>query len=168
MYFCVLCLPGMAAGTSLGKIRATDADEGTNQDVEFSLVTPNAHPGLFDVQANGKVSLLMDLTETYGTALSLEVMAKDKGLPSRSSTTVITLDWVGCFGTWRTAFTRVVYQLGDLCLDYHTILFLFLFLCLFCCCCLVGECVCVCVWGGGGVGLVVIAVCLFACFCCCC
>ena len=89
----------MAAGTSLGKVRATDADEGTNQDVEFSLVTPNAHPGLFDVQANGKVSLLVDLTETYGTALSLEVMVKDKGLPSRSSTTVITLDWVGCLGT---------------------------------------------------------------------
>ena len=96
----------MAAGTSLGKIKATDADEGTNQDLEFSLVTPNAHPGLFDVQANGKVSLLVELTETYGTALSLEVMATDKGSPPRSSTTVVTLDWVGFLGILRTVLIK--------------------------------------------------------------
>ncbi|KAL8626035.1 hypothetical protein ACOMHN_012627 [Nucella lapillus] len=84
---------GMATGSALGKVKATDADEGTNQIVEFSLVTSSPDPGLFRVQPDGGVSLSKTITQPHGTALTLVVKATDKGSPAKSATTFFTFAW---------------------------------------------------------------------------
>ncbi|XP_070208292.1 protocadherin-11 X-linked-like [Littorina saxatilis] len=85
---------GMAAGTSLGQVVATDADEGGSQGVELSLLASDAHPHLVTVQHDGQVALTQTLpTEDYGTLLTVKVKATDKGSPQRSSTVVLTLYW---------------------------------------------------------------------------
>lgn len=81
---------GAAIGTQLLRVYTTDADEGLNGDVFYSLEDGNQHGRFAIDEATGQISLTKELDRETTDAYVLTVVAHDAGLETRlsSSTTV--------------------------------------------------------------------------------
>lgn len=74
-------------GQSIAQVVATDADEGLNGQVTYSLYDPSS---LFRVQSQtGQVSAQSSLSNESGKVFHLLVTAKDKGSPSKTATALV-------------------------------------------------------------------------------
>ncbi|XP_015435266.1 PREDICTED: cadherin-related tumor suppressor [Dufourea novaeangliae] len=81
---------GAAIGTQLLRVYTTDADEGLNGDVFYSLEDGNQHERFTIDEATGQISLTKELDRETSDEYVLTVVAHDAGLETRlsSSTTV--------------------------------------------------------------------------------
>lgn len=81
---------GAAIGTQLLRVYTTDADEGLNGDVFYSLEDDNQHGHFMIDEATGQISLMKKLDRETSDTYVLTVVAHDAGLETRlsSSTTV--------------------------------------------------------------------------------
>nr|XP_031839456.1 cadherin-related tumor suppressor-like [Nomia melanderi] len=81
---------GAATGTQLLRVYTTDADEGLNGDVFYSLEDGNQHGHFAIDEATGQISLVKELDRETSDQYVLTVVAHDAGLETRlsSNTTV--------------------------------------------------------------------------------
>lgn len=78
-------------GQILLQISATDADQGTNGEILYSLVN-DATNGKFRINPNtGVLTATQSLASENGRLLHLEIMARDKGNPPQNATGLIEL-----------------------------------------------------------------------------
>ncbi|XP_055849639.1 protein dachsous [Episyrphus balteatus] len=76
-------------GKTLLQVSATDADQGINGEILYSLIN-DATANKFRINPNtGMVSATQSLASEHGRLLHLEVMARDKGNPPQSSISLI-------------------------------------------------------------------------------
>ena len=85
--FTFVTTENMKSGTMIGQVTATDGDIGLNSKLEYSLVNPT---GKFEIESKtgilrNKVNLDRDAISVH----SIEVKVSDKGVPSKSSTTIV-------------------------------------------------------------------------------
>ncbi|KAM4732182.1 protocadherin gamma-C5-like isoform 50-T50 [Anableps anableps] len=74
--------------TSIIKITATDADEGSNGEIEFSFGsrTPESVLSIFEIKSStGEIYLKGELDYEKATSYKIEISAKDKGVPEMES-----------------------------------------------------------------------------------
>ena len=85
--------------TQFQQLVATDKDTGVNADIEYSLAPSCAASGLFAVVGDF-ITLAQAVNVAYGTPLSCDVVATDKGVnpgPLESDTQTISFIWVSYF-----------------------------------------------------------------------
>lgn len=81
--------PYVQPGHSILKVTAKDADQGTNSDIVYSLVS-GAYSHMFGINPNtGMLSASQSLASQNGKVLHLNVIATDKGNPPQSSSGLI-------------------------------------------------------------------------------
>ena len=74
-----------ALGTKIGAVHATDADEGSNGDITFSIADGNTG-GAFEIDtASGVITVKGSIDHEKSSTFNLTVMATDNGVPSLSS-----------------------------------------------------------------------------------
>lgn len=76
---------GAAIGTQLLRVYTTDADEGLNGDVFYSLEDGNQHGHFVIDEATGQISLMKELDRETSDTYVLTVVAHDAGLETRLS-----------------------------------------------------------------------------------
>ncbi|KYN09067.1 Cadherin-related tumor suppressor [Trachymyrmex cornetzi] len=76
---------GAAIGTQLLRVYTTDADEGLNGDVFYSLEDGNQHGHFMIDEATGQISLMKELDREMSDTYVLTVVAHDAGLETRLS-----------------------------------------------------------------------------------
>ncbi|KAL6266541.1 hypothetical protein P5V15_003388 [Pogonomyrmex californicus] len=76
---------GAAIGTQLLRVYTTDADEGLNGDVFYSLEDGNQHGHFMIDEATGQISLVKELDRETSDTYVLTVVAHDAGLETRLS-----------------------------------------------------------------------------------
>lgn len=76
---------GAAIGTQLLRVYTTDADEGLNGDVFYSLEDGNQHGHFMIDEATGQISLMKELDRETSDTYVLTVVAHDAGLETRLS-----------------------------------------------------------------------------------
>ncbi|XP_014481173.1 PREDICTED: cadherin-related tumor suppressor [Dinoponera quadriceps] len=76
---------GAAIGTQLLRVYTTDADEGLNGDVFYSLEDGNQHGNFMIDEATGQISLVKELDRETFDSYVLTVVAHDAGLETRLS-----------------------------------------------------------------------------------
>lgn len=76
---------GAAIGTQLLRVYTTDADEGLNGDVFYSLEDGNQHDHFMIDEATGQISLIKELDRETSDTYVLTVVAHDAGLETRLS-----------------------------------------------------------------------------------
>ncbi|KAK7465106.1 hypothetical protein BaRGS_00037727, partial [Batillaria attramentaria] len=78
-----------AAGTRIGQVNATDADEGDNGRVSFSITNTEGAAGAFHIDSSsGQISLTRSLTKSDVGLVVLLVQAQDNGVRERRSTVI--------------------------------------------------------------------------------
>ncbi|XP_077984581.1 protocadherin Fat 4-like [Glandiceps talaboti] len=81
-------------GKEFLQVSATDPDEGLNGTVEFSIINGN-YDNDFDIdEDSGVISIVNVIDRERRSQYSLTVMAKDKGIPSQSSSTTVTINLI--------------------------------------------------------------------------
>ena len=94
-YLCILLFPPTDLSPffldySILRVRATDADEGTNSEIVYEIES-GATKDMFKIESNGDIKTKVSLDrELHGTH-RLVVAAKDKGTPSLRGTTVVVI-----------------------------------------------------------------------------
>lgn len=78
-------------GQQLLQISATDADQGTNGEIVYSLVNDGANSKFRINPTTGVLSATQSLASENGKLLHLEVLARDKGNPPQTATGLIEL-----------------------------------------------------------------------------
>ena len=82
---------GAGIGEGIGVVMATDVDPGTNGMLTYSITTISVN--LFDVTCNGTIVVNGNLDyDTGETSFLIEVVVRDGGNPSLSTTTEVTID----------------------------------------------------------------------------
>ena len=82
---------GAGIGEGIGVVMATDVDPGTNGMLTYSITTISVN--LFDVTCNGTIVVNGNLDyDTGETSFLIEVVVRDGGNPSFSTTTEVTID----------------------------------------------------------------------------
>ncbi|XP_067375553.1 uncharacterized protein [Channa argus] len=84
-------------GTFVIKMSATDADEGSNGEVEYSFSsrTPDFVSSVFEINSlNGEIHLKRELDYETVTSYKVEITAKDKGIPEMESHCRLQIDVV--------------------------------------------------------------------------
>nr|XP_012234819.1 PREDICTED: cadherin-related tumor suppressor [Linepithema humile] len=76
---------GAAIGTQLLRVYTSDADEGLNGDVFYSLENGNQHGHFMIDEATGQISLMKELDREMSDTYVLTVVAHDAGLETRLS-----------------------------------------------------------------------------------
>ena len=88
--YTAVIIEGVQAGTLLIRIQATDLDTGLNGEIVYSLVPGEAAP--FEINSiTGDISSTLVLDRENISSYSFVVSATDRGDPSRSNTTVVTV-----------------------------------------------------------------------------
>ncbi|XP_066154165.1 protein dachsous [Euwallacea fornicatus] len=79
-------------GQNILKVTAKDIDEGTNAEIVYSLISDRVNIGKFRIDPNsGTLTATQSLSSSNGKIIYLNVVATDKGNPSKSSTGLIEL-----------------------------------------------------------------------------
>lgn len=80
-------------GQSIAQVVAKDVDEAVNGQVTYSIVnSPSGGSSLFRIQSQtGQVSAASSLSSESGSVFHLQVQAKDKGTPSKTSTALVVI-----------------------------------------------------------------------------
>ncbi|XP_013421944.1 cadherin EGF LAG seven-pass G-type receptor 2-like isoform X1 [Lingula anatina] len=75
----------------IGQIQATDRDEGTNSQIQYSITGSNT--GAFSIDSNnGEIRLLQSLDYELVNTYRLSVRAQDSGFPRRSNSTSVLIN----------------------------------------------------------------------------
>lgn len=84
---------GSANGTQVLRLYTTDADEGLNGDVFYSIVNGNAEKRFEIDEATGQITLARSLDRETNSKYMLTVLAHDAGITKQlTSTTTVTID----------------------------------------------------------------------------
>jgi len=81
--------PYTKPGQNIVQVVATDADEGVNADVTYSL--DSSDPKFTVNSQNGQISAVSSLSSDRGRIFHLKVIAKDRGTPAMSSTALVSI-----------------------------------------------------------------------------
>ncbi|XP_072171620.1 protein dachsous-like, partial [Diadema setosum] len=79
-------------GSQVTQVHATDADEGINSQIIYSIIFAGNHSEWFDINpVSGLVTTNRQVDREEASSVLLEVMARDKGTPSLASSSIVNI-----------------------------------------------------------------------------